>query len=100
VAHRIVERDGRQLITRGDSLRRNDLPVHEDQVLGRVVSISRSGRAISPDFTCSRRMSAWVLRRSDFAGRVLLRLVRFSSCRRRATVISKDADEIGGLREC
>src|SRR2546422_3660584 len=34
VAHRIVGRNGRQLITRGDSLRRNDAPVHEEQVLG------------------------------------------------------------------
>ena len=78
VAHRIVRRNGRQLITRGDSLRRNDAPVDEEQVLGRVVSISRNGRAISPDFTPRRRMAACVLRRSDFAGRVLLRWAKRS----------------------
>src|SRR5438876_1115588 len=78
VAHRIVERSGRELITRGDSLRQNDVPVHEEQVLGRVVSISRNGRAIRLEFTLGRRMVAWVLRRSDFAGRVLLRFTRFS----------------------
>jgi len=82
VAHRIVDcsgdRSGRQLITRGDSLRRNDAPVHEDQILGRVVSISRKGRPIGLDFTRSRRIAAWVLRRSDLAGRVFL---RFTSIR-------------------
>ena len=81
VAHRVVDCSGdrgQQLITRGDSLPRNDAPVHEDQILGRVVSISRNGRPISPDFTRSRRIAAWVLRRSDLAGRVFL---RFTSIR-------------------
>src|SRR2546428_275960 len=81
VAHRVVDCSGdrspRQLITRGDSLPCNDAPVHEDQILGRVVSISRNGRPIDLDFTRSRRIAAWVLRRSDLAGRVLLRLSRF-----------------------
>ena len=81
VAHRVVDcrgdRSPRQLITRGDSLRRNDAPVHEDQILGRVVSISRKGRPIGLDFTRSRRIAAWVLRRSDLAGRVFLRFTSF-----------------------
>ena len=76
VAHRIVGRNGRQLITRGDSLRRNDAPVNEDQVLGRVVCVTRNGRRIGLEFTRKRRMAAWVLRRSDLAGRVLLRFAR------------------------
>jgi len=82
VAHRIVDcsgdRSGQQLITRGDSLPCDDAPVHEDQILGRVVSISRKGRPIGLDFTRSRRIAAWVLRRSDLAGRVFL---RFTSIR-------------------
>ncbi len=78
VAHRVVGRRGRQLITRGDSLRQNDAPVDEEQVLGRVVSISRNGRAIGLEFTRTRRMAAWVLRRSDLAGRVFLRFTRRS----------------------
>ena len=80
VAHRVVDCSGdrgQQLITRGDSLPRNDAPVHEDQILGRVVSISRNGRPIGLDFTRSRRIAAWVLRRSDLAGRVFLRFTRF-----------------------
>src|SRR5437870_10672682 len=76
VAHRIVGRRGRQLITRGDSLRRNDAPVDEEQVLGRVVCVTRNGRRIGLEFTRKRRMAAWVLRRSDLAGRVLLRFAR------------------------
>src|SRR3989441_6722993 len=76
VAHRIVRRNGRQLITRGDSLRRNDAPVDEEQVLGRVVCVTRNGRHIGLEFTRTRRMAAWVLRRSDLAGRVLLRFAR------------------------
>ena len=85
VAHRVIDCSGdfsgdlgpRQLVTRGDSLPCNDAPVHEDQILGRVVSISRNGRPIDLDFTRSRRIAAWVLRRSDLAGRVLLRFTRF-----------------------
>ena len=70
VAHRIVDfsdfsggRSGRQLITRGDSMLRNDAPVHADQILGRVVSISRKGRPIGPDFTRSRSIAAVESRR-------------------------------------
>ena len=78
VAHRVVGRRGRQLITRGDSLRQNDAPVHEEQVLGRVVCVTRNGRHIGLEFTRTRRMAAWVLRRSDLAGRVFLRFTRRS----------------------
>ena len=59
-------------------MRQNDAPVDEEQVLGRVVSISRNGRAIGLEFTRTRRMAAWVLRRSDLAGRVFLRFTRRS----------------------
>jgi len=78
VAHRVVGRRGRQLITRGDSLRQNDAPVEEDQVLGRVVAVNREGRDIRLEFTRTRRIAAWVLRRSDLAGRVFLRFARRS----------------------
>src|SRR5438034_11439169 len=77
VAHRVVDCGGGQFITRGDSLARNDAPVHEDQILGRVVSVSRGARPIGLDFTRSRRLAAWVLRRSDLAGRGCLRFTRF-----------------------
>jgi hypothetical protein len=85
VAHRMVDRSGGQLITRGDSLRRNDVPVHEDQILGRVVSIARNGRPIGADFTRGRRIAAWLLRRSDLAGRVLLGWGSLSAAEGRAS---------------
>src|SRR5881296_375304 len=44
VAHRVVGRRGEKLITRGDSLHQNDAPVDEEQVLGRVVCVTRNGR--------------------------------------------------------
>src|SRR5881396_568013 len=50
VAHRVVGRRGRSLITRGDSLRENDEPVDEEQVLGRVVAVNREGRDIRLEF--------------------------------------------------
>src|SRR5436309_12353082 len=62
VAHRVVGRRGGKLITRGDSLRQN-APVHEEQVLGRVVGVTRNGRHIDLEFTRKRRIAAWVLRR-------------------------------------
>ena len=74
VAHRIIGHRQQHLVTRGDSLPQNDPLVGEDQVLGQVVSILRNGRRIDPSFTQGQRMAAWVLRRSDFAARVLLRL--------------------------
>ena len=42
----------------------------------RVMSISREGRDIGLEFTKKRRIAAWVLRRSDLAGRVFLRFTR------------------------
>ena len=79
VAHRIVSHRQRHLVTRGDSLAQNDPLVGEDQVLGQVVSILRNGRRIDPSFTHGQRMAAWVLRRSDFAARALVRLREFSA---------------------
>src|SRR5437867_4118819 len=77
-AHRLAGLTRRQLITRGDSLRRSDAPVNEEQVLGRVVCVTRNGRHIGLEFTRKRRMAAWVLRKSDLAGRVFLRFTRRS----------------------
>ena len=78
VAHRIIGHREQHLVTRGDSLAQNDPLVGEDQVLGQVVSILRNGRRIDPSFTHGQRMAAWVLRRSDFAARALLRLREFT----------------------
>ncbi len=80
VAHRIVGKCGAVLTTRGDSLAHNDPPVREEEVLGQVVSIVRDGvrdgRKLDPRPVLWRRAGAWILCRSDFSTRVLLRLSR------------------------
>jgi signal peptidase I len=78
VAHRVVRKHGRHLITRGDSLPRPDAPWDEHEILGRVASVTRNGRRIDPALTSGHRLAAWVLRRSEFSARVLLRLGRRS----------------------
>jgi signal peptidase I len=76
VAHRVVRRHGRHLITRGDSLSRPDEPWEEHEILGRVATVTRNGRGIDPKLTAGRRVAAWVLRRSEISVRLLLRLGR------------------------
>lgn len=80
VTHRIVRNCGDHLITRGDSVAHEDLPVRANQILGRVVSVTRNGCPLDPSFTRGRRMAAWLLRRSELSSRVLLRCKRLA-CR-------------------
>ena len=47
--HRLIEKGESGWITRGDSLRQNDPPVEEVQVLGKVATIHRKGRAVCPN---------------------------------------------------
>ena len=80
VAHRVVERtlclDRIQWVTRGDSVGGNDAPVSSHELLGRVMAIERGSRRIVPRLTFWRRIASWVLCRSDFCIRVLLRFSR------------------------
>ena len=76
VAHRVVRRHGRQLITRGDSLRHFDAPWDEDEIVGRVAAVTRVGAPVDAALTPGRKLTAWVLRRSEFSARVMLRLTR------------------------
>jgi len=80
VAHRVVERslcqDRIQWVTRGDSVEGNDAPVSSHELLGRVTAIERGSRRIVPRLTFWRRIASWVLCRSDFCIRVLLRFSR------------------------
>jgi hypothetical protein len=46
--HRLIDKQGSDWITRGDSLPQNDAPVAEAQVLGKVSAIHRQGRVIVP----------------------------------------------------
>jgi hypothetical protein len=74
VAHRLTRKAGNLLITRGDSLPCYDPPFHEDELLGRVVSILRNGRRIDPSLAWWHRAGSWILRRSQLSSRVLLAL--------------------------
>jgi hypothetical protein len=80
VAHRVVERslcqDRIQWVTRGDSVAGNDAPVSSHDLLGRVTAIERGHRHIVPRLTFRGRIASWILRRSEFLTRVLLRFSR------------------------
>jgi Peptidase S24-like len=64
-AHRVVARRNTHLVTRGDALEWQDPPVRQDQLLGRVVTVTRNGRRRQPpSLTIGRRIAAAVVRRS------------------------------------
>ncbi len=78
VAHRVVgivrEQGHTLLVTRGDRLKKPDPPVSPGELLGRVTWILRGNRRIVPRLTFWRRIASWVLCRSEFCTRLLLRL--------------------------
>lgn len=78
VAHRVVERticqDRIQWVTRGDRAGRNDAPVSSHELLGRVTAIQRGSCRIVPRVTIWGRTASWVLRRSEFCTRMVLRV--------------------------
>jgi len=89
VTHRVVEKLHQQgrtlLVTRGDRLRKPDLPVRPEQVLGRVIAIQRGNHRIVPQLTVRGRVASWILGHSDFCTRVLL---HFDNVRRRLTPLT------------
>jgi signal peptidase I len=72
VAHRVKARDGERLITRGDALGQDDLPVGIEEIVGVVVAATRRGRAVKLELTPARRVAAWTFCRSGLLTRVLL----------------------------
>jgi hypothetical protein len=76
-AHRVISRSSDQLITQGDSLTEPDLPVSGEELLGRVVRIVRSGKAIDDGSEpgVAARMAAALFRRSARASRLYTRLL-------------------------
>jgi signal peptidase len=79
VAHRVVEKKengfGTTILTRGDAVSLPDSPLSESELLGKLVFIVRNGKRILPGRqlpACSRVVVA-VLRRCEFAARVLMR---------------------------
>jgi hypothetical protein len=78
VAHRLISKHAGVFITQGDSLLFEDVPFHEDEVLGEVVSILRDGRPVPVSPAPLSKAVAAVLRHSEFCTRVLLRLTTLS----------------------
>jgi hypothetical protein len=74
--HRLIAKHGPQWITRGDALPRNDPPVAEAQVLGKVSTIHRRMRTIvpRPRVTPLARTLAWIFCRSNSFRNVALRV--------------------------
>ena len=63
-----------EFITRGDSVAGNDAPVSCDELLGRVISIERGSRQVTPHQSIYSRLASMILSRSDFATRVVLKV--------------------------
>jgi len=74
-AHRVVRVCGvRGILTQGDAMTQMDLPVRENEFLGRVSSIVRNGRLVEPRRSLSfgERVVAAMVRRSGTVARVLV----------------------------
>ncbi len=83
VAHRLVRKSGSQFITRGDSLYNFDRPFQEDEILGRVVTIVRDGRLVALSSAWWHGAARFILRRSEWCVRLVLRWKRLVESRRR-----------------
>jgi signal peptidase I len=74
VVHRLLAANDNGLLTRGDALPHLDPAVGTDDVLARVVGLSRRGRSLawrrSPHF--GHRVGQWLFRRSRLAVRLYL----------------------------
>lgn len=90
VVHRVLqvnrEQDAVVVITRGDRSPRADEPVPADEVLGRVRTIQRGRRNITPQLTLWTQIASWILLRSELCTRVLyyLATVRPKLARRKS----------------
>jgi len=75
-AHRVLESSGSAILTRGDTLGCVDAVVPEDELLGRVAAIVRGGKCFKPSerLSASQRAVAGLVRSSDFAARVIMRV--------------------------
>jgi hypothetical protein len=73
--HRVVDRTSETgVVTRGDAMRLSDHPVHERELLGRVVLLWRNGNPIEPRKRLSmwERLVAGAVRRSEVAARLVV----------------------------
>jgi signal peptidase I len=75
VVHRLLRREGAQLVTRGDSRPCLDAPVSSAEILGRVEAAQRNGRSLSLHPSMGQALIAAALRRSEAFTLLYLRLV-------------------------
>jgi len=93
--HRVIGIEGgaksRQWITQGDALPAPDLPVFENELLGRVTYVIRDGRLIPmpTELNPAKRLTAKIVRRSAPAARALVLIHRIIHAREKFA--SKDA---------
>jgi hypothetical protein len=75
-AHRVLKSSGSAVLTCGDTLPYADPVVPEDELLGRVAAIVRDGKCFQPGkkLSASQRAVAGLVRSSDFAARVIVRI--------------------------
>jgi signal peptidase I len=75
-AHRVVKSSGGAVFTCGDTLPYADPVVPEGQLLGRVAAVVRDGKCFQPGkrLSPSQRVFAGLVRSSDFATRVIVRI--------------------------
>ena len=76
IAHRIHRLFSEYLVARGDSVPCFDTPVRANEIVGKVVSISRDGVFIPVEQTFWHRVVSAILRHSDFLLRATLYLGR------------------------
>jgi hypothetical protein len=74
--HRLVQTAADAVVTRGDGLSGNDLPVSPDRILGRVVAFCRAGKDRVPKvrLSCTQRLLQFAIHRSGRFRALLLRL--------------------------
>jgi signal peptidase I len=65
--HRVLERQGQHLVTRGDANLRIDAPVIAEECFGRVISAERNGRPIALRY---RPMLSFLIRHSNLMRRI------------------------------
>lgn len=72
VAHRIRHIRGDRLITRGDSMRHDDPPIRQADIVGQVVCLVRNGHRVHLNQSCWQRAVSSTVRHSDFCLHMML----------------------------
>jgi hypothetical protein len=71
--HRVISRDPQQLITRGDTLSRADVPVTEPEFLGSVSAVFRNGERVEQRNSFGQRLMAKLFRQNRLCAAVFVK---------------------------